>query len=477
MHARVSRVSSVKSAANSLDPAQFRSSKHGKMQKVATSGSVAETWSPDVDLVAPSGQGMALIPTVLSPSLGPASPGEDPLVLDLSGTPTEVSKTKSGSGGVSPGGRKSTQRSFSRLSSRLSVSLGLGSHRGSVVSNASILTSNMLRAFNTIRPEEELSVQDVAPFLKMHEVDRTIGKGSYGTVQLIRAKGSKKVFAMKSVTQNRHTNAELSIFKMLDNPYIVRLHHILQQETETTEDQSGKGKIIYFVMDYCAGGDLITWMKLRSESPLRGAPKLYRHPDSWLASGILWQMLVGIGYLHHNKIVHRDVKPENYLIRDEVVEEDGMVKLKLSDFGLANKLSKHGRLNDTAGSLPYMAPEIFTGPSYGSGVDIFGVGGCIYFVVCDAYWFVDPQAAEAKSPEKDADLSKWIEDQIVSNTVSFRHPAWHQHPSELQQIIALLLHKDESVRPNAKELVATNKWLRANAKTAAEEGGCCCSIH
>ncbi|CAE7858674.1 TPK1 [Symbiodinium necroappetens] len=95
------------------------------------------------------------------------------------------------------------------------------------------------------------------------------GSGDNWRVQLIKNKASGKLFAMKRVQQNKHTSAELAVFKVLDNPYIVRLYNILRDDEEEDE-------VLFFVMDYCAGGDLMMWMKLREQRLVGGAPKTYR---------------------------------------------------------------------------------------------------------------------------------------------------------------------------------------------------------
>ncbi len=47
------------------------------------------------------------------------------------------------------------------------------------------------------------------------------------------------------------------------------------------------------------------------------------------------QLLLGVKYLHENKIIHRDLKLENLLLNDDM-------ELKIGDFGLATKLNFTG---------------------------------------------------------------------------------------------------------------------------------------
>ena len=70
-------------------------------------------------------------------------------------------------------------------------------------------------------------------------------------------------------------------------------------------------------MDFVRGGDLF--------KQLRRAPT--RFPED-RARFYAVQVVMALGYLHENNIIHRDVKPENIL-----VEEDGYIRL--TDFGLA----------------------------------------------------------------------------------------------------------------------------------------------
>ena len=84
------------------------------------------------------------------------------------------------------------------------------------------------------------------------------------------------------------------------------------------------------------------------------------------------QLLEGVGYMHNQNILHRDLKSANILItRDNV--------LKIADWGLARQY-RHAQKNLTAEvvTLWYRAPEVcYRTREYGPGVDIWAVG-CIF---------------------------------------------------------------------------------------------------
>jgi serine/threonine protein kinase len=77
------------------------------------------------------------------------------------------------------------------------------------------------------------------------------------------------------------------------------------------------------------------------------------------------EMLQALTYLHRRGISHRDLKPDN-----AVVQLDG--HLRLLDFGLAGLQNQS--LEDVAGTLAYMAPEIFYGQPANPLSDLYAAG-------------------------------------------------------------------------------------------------------
>jgi serine/threonine protein kinase len=71
-------------------------------------------------------------------------------------------------------------------------------------------------------------------------------------------------------------------------------------------------------------------------------------------------------------VFHRDVKPENILIR----RKDGLAKI--ADFGIAVALEGSGVASTTTGTLPYMAPELLEGSGADYRADIYSLGVTLY---------------------------------------------------------------------------------------------------
>ncbi len=85
------------------------------------------------------------------------------------------------------------------------------------------------------------------------------------------------------------------------------------------------------------------------------------------------QMCAALSYLHQHGVVHRDVKPANFLIAQNN-------RLKLSDFGLASVMAarKITTAGKTAGTILYMAPEQIRGANITPQTDLYALGCVLY---------------------------------------------------------------------------------------------------
>ena len=81
-------------------------------------------------------------------------------------------------------------------------------------------------------------------------------------------------------------------------------------------------------------------------------------------------MIIGLEYLHENKIIHRDMKPENL-----VFDSDGY--LRITDFGIS-RVMRDNNYQDTSGTPGYMAPEVICRKNHSFSVDFFAVGVIAY---------------------------------------------------------------------------------------------------
>lgn len=84
------------------------------------------------------------------------------------------------------------------------------------------------------------------------------------------------------------------------------------------------------------------------------------------------QILSGVQYLHHNRIIHRDLKLGNLFLNDEL-------HVKIGDFGLAARIEYEGERKKTLCGTPnYIAPEILNKKGHSFEVDIWSIGCIMY---------------------------------------------------------------------------------------------------
>lgn len=185
-----------------------------------------------------------------------------------------------------------------------------------------------------------------------YEIDeQPIGSGTYGEVlgathRKTRARRAvkavdKESFAKFSQTKRDFLWRELEILRIMDHPNIVRLYEAFEDE-----------RFIYLVLELCSGGDLLA----------RVAAPVVRMSEQEAAM-LFVQMLSAIQHLHIHSIVHRDVKPENFLFTCSEPARHPLppktAPLKLIDFGLSRQLEAgaSGRMTPRIGTREYMSPE------------------------------------------------------------------------------------------------------------------------
>ncbi|GAA5946566.1 hypothetical protein JCM3765_000298 [Sporobolomyces pararoseus] len=140
---------------------------------------------------------------------------------------------------------------------------------------------------------------------------------------------------------------EVAIMKKVDHPNIASVHEVI----DVTSDDA------LLMMELCRGGPI---MKLKDGE--RVEP--YSEEKT---RDIFRQLTLGLAYLHHNEIVHRDIKPDNALFADVDKKVVKFVDFGVSKFARApapgvedtkEGKSKVPEPNSVAGSPAYMAPEL-----------------------------------------------------------------------------------------------------------------------
>ncbi|KAA6393251.1 MAG: putative serine/threonine protein kinase [Streblomastix strix] len=121
---------------------------------------------------------------------------------------------------------------------------------------------------------------------------------------------------------------------------------------------------------------------------MRALDIIAKHPQILLPSftlrALMKQILEGMRAFHKEDLVHRDIKCDNILLHSP--PGSGRVYAKISDFGFAKYEDLTHEQTYTAGTITYMAPEIFKKPLVVTQkVDIYALGITFYKLVTHKY--------------------------------------------------------------------------------------------
>jgi|TARA_B110000091_G_C13740813_1_gene443280 protein kinase A len=191
--------------------------------------------------------------------------------------------------------------------------------------------------------------------LKGNERHAILGEGTFGRVVLyninnipVAVKALKKR-PMLELKQLRHVQDEINILKQANYPFIVRYYSGFQDED-----------CVYLLLEYIQGGEMFSYLRDESKFSVTRT-RLYSA-----------EILLALRFLHLQKIVYRDLKPENLLVRG-----DGHVII--TDFGFAKKLTANApRTYTTCGTPDYLAPEIIRAKGHREYVDLWALGVLIF---------------------------------------------------------------------------------------------------
>jgi NIMA (never in mitosis gene a)-related kinase len=253
--------------------------------------------------------------------------------------------------------------------------------------------------------------------MKHYRTVRTIGRGSYGVVDLVRDLRTKKLVVMKTITVGARgattlesAQREAELLSKLRHPNVIRLLDcFLKSPIEFS-----------IVLEYADAQDLSVYLRKHRKLSEQTILKFFA------------QMILGLAYLHSPavRILHRDLKTANVFLFN-----NGL--LKLGDFGISKRLQSDDLAQTLIGTPFYVSPELSSQRRYGFPSDIWGAGCILYEMMTGERAF--------EAADRDSALDRILHEEV-------REPAGYS--VALRRLVRDMLCKRPEERPTADDILA-----------------------
>jgi eukaryotic-like serine/threonine-protein kinase len=191
-----------------------------------------------------------------------------------------------------------------------------------------------------------------------YRVEETIGVGGMATVYRAHDVELARPVALKVLAEQLCADDAFQRRFVREARLAARLSHPNVVQVYDAGESNGRP---YIVMEYVPGETLAQLLARRHRLPPAEAAALAHHAA------------LGLQHAHDAELVHRDVKPQNLLLR-----EDGL--LKITDFGIARaaESTRLTQLGTVLGTAAYLAPEQAAGDDVTAAADIYSLGAVLY---------------------------------------------------------------------------------------------------
>ena len=193
---------------------------------------------------------------------------------------------------------------------------------------------------------------------------KTLGKGSFSIVYLVKRKKDSKIYALKSVFLEKleKKQQENSINEVR---ILASIHHqnVISYKEAFWDDNTSSLNI---VMEYADDGDLYSKIKRYKEMHL-----FFEEKKIW---EMAIQIIQGLKALHDKNIMHRDLKSENIFLMKHN-------QCKIGDMNVS-KVLKERLLQTQIGTPYYASPEVWMNKPYSFKSDLWSIG-CVIYEMCE----------------------------------------------------------------------------------------------
>lgn len=189
---------------------------------------------------------------------------------------------------------------------------------------------------------------------------RVLGKGGFGEVCACQSRSTGRMYACKKLEKKRIKKRkgeimalnEKQILQKVNSRFIVNLAYAYESKDS-----------LCLVLTLMNGGDLKFHIHHMQEEVNEERALFY-----------VAEITCGLQHLHSNRIVYRDMKPENILL-------DDLGHIRISDLGLAIEIPDGEKIKGRVGTVGYMAPEVVKSEYYTFSPDWWGLGCILYELI------------------------------------------------------------------------------------------------
>ena len=253
--------------------------------------------------------------------------------------------------------------------------------------------------------------------------EKVLGKGSFGSVYLVRRRQDNKIYALKTVIleklnkkEQENSVNEVRILASVNHPNVIGYKEAFWDDAKSS---------LNIVMEYADDGDLHSKIeKMKKEGGF------FKEPIIW---SYAIQMIEGLKALHDMKIMHRDLKSANiFLVKDKH-------QCKLGDMNVS-KVIKEKVLRTQTGTPYYASPEVWRDESYSYKSDLWSIG-CVIYELC-----------ALRPPFQGKDLDELFENVCKGEPERISEI----YSDDLWKMILMLLQVDVDKRVNCDQFLKSN---------------------
>lgn len=194
-----------------------------------------------------------------------------------------------------------------------------------------------------------------------YRIERVLGAGQMGTVFLARSPDLPRYESLKVLNKQLSDDADFQARFLREADVVAQLNH---PNIVTVYRRGRNDGHLWIAMEYVPGTDADTALTNGQMTPVR-------------AVHVIEEIAKALDYAHQRHVVHRDVKPANFLLSGDAGPDE---RVLLGDFGVArykgqNEISVAGEVFAT---IAYAAPEVLAGRPSDARADLYSLGCSLF---------------------------------------------------------------------------------------------------